>query len=334
LLGQAIESVRRQSIPGIETVVVDDGSDEPVADRIRNLDGHIVCARQNNSGLNAARNLGLKMAQGNFIALLDDDDLWLPFKTEIQLAVLDRFPEVSFVFSDFIIFDEGGIKSDKGLSTYNYPPATWALDLECSISAREKGLPLPPDGQDYRLLVGRFYRQLLHGPYVLPSTALVRRTAIKVDSPFPVDNIHCGDWQFFAKLARSSSCAFLTLATAMNRSHGDSVRLTRKSPIVRIRDRISLIEQVWKSDAIFISEHGSEVSKVEVEQLKRLALLCIFENRPGEAIEWLDRWRRLPSAGSGIKWWLLNFAARFPLASHIVRLVRKIMGWMRGLDVT
>ena len=96
LLGQAIDSVRRQTIPGIEIVVVDDGSDESVADKIQKFDSSILFARQENLGLNAARNLGLKMARGDYIALLDDDDLWLPFKTEFQLAVMDRFPEVCF----------------------------------------------------------------------------------------------------------------------------------------------------------------------------------------------------------------------------------------------
>ena len=279
--------------------------------RFKNCDSSIFFARQENLGLNAARNLGLKMARGDLIALLDDDDLWLPFKTELQIAVMDRFPEVSFVFSDFTIFDESGIKADKGLYTYNNSPAAWVFDQGYNISALEMSLPLPPDGHDYRILIGKFYRQLLHGPYVLPSTALIRRTAIQEEAPFPVDNIHCGDWQFFAKLAKNGSCAFLTLATAMNRSHGDSVRLTRKSPIIRIRDRISLIEQVWKSDAAFMREHNSEVSKVEAEQLKSLSLMCLLENRKEEAIEWLERWRRLPSGSKDIKRMASQFCRTF-----------------------
>ena len=118
------------------------------------------------------------------------------------------------------------------------------------------------------------------------------------------------------------------LATAMNRSHEDDIRLTRKSPIVRTRDRLKLIEKVWKSDDTFMREHGSEVRKVETEQLKTLVLMCIFENRRLEAIEYLERWRRLPLALSDINWWLLNVIVRFPLSSQFLRFIRQFKRWI------
>jgi glycosyltransferase involved in cell wall biosynthesis len=326
LLCQAIESVRSQTVQGIEIVVVDDGSDVPVADKIQNIGSQIFLACQKNSGLNTARNIGLRIAHGDFIALLDDDDLWLPFKTELQLNVLKRFHEAAFVFSDFAIFDENGVKAPQGLSTWCSFPESWKYGLEFNGSALELGLPLPPDGSDYRVYFGRIYHELLFDPLVLPSTALIRRTVIQEDAPFPADNIHCGDWQFFAKLSRNFPCVYISLATTLNRSHGDAVRLTRKSPIIRIRDRISLIEQVWKSDDAFMCAHCSEVKRVEAEQLKRLSLMCLLENRKTEAIEYLDRCKRLPSASMDIKWWILNLAARFP---HIpfafaLRILRRI----------
>jgi glycosyltransferase involved in cell wall biosynthesis len=330
LLAQAIESVCNQSVPGIEIVVVDDGSIDGTEERIRSFGGRIRFVRQKHAGLNAARNSGLKIAKGDFIALLDDDDLWLPFKTELQLAVMDRFPEVAFTFSDFSIFDEKGIKASRGLATWNSFPRSWKVGPVFNRSAREIGLPLVPDGSDYEVWLGRLYHELLYDPYVLPSTALVRRTAFEGDTPFPVSNIHCGDWQFFAELSRSHFCAFMSLPTTLNRSHGDGVRLTRKSPMIRTRDRISLIDQVWKADAAFMGEHGSEVSRVEAEHLKKLALMCLFENRRAEAIEWLERWRRLPSGSKDIKRWLFNFAAYFPLTPHSLRLLRRIKGWIRS----
>ena len=324
LLREAIESVRRQTIQDIEIVVVDDGSDESVSDRISAHGGKMRFARQENRGLNAARNVGLGMACGDFIALLDDDDLWLPFKTELQLAVMDRFPEAAFVFSDFTIFDEKGIKALKGLSTWNDFPASWRVGLEYSQSGREMGLPSAPDGEDYRIFLGKIYHPLLYEPYVLPSTALVRRRAIQGDAPFPEDNIHCGDWQFFAELTRNAPCVFVSLPTAMNRSHGDAVRLTRKSPRIRTLDRLKMISQVWRSDREFMAMHGAEVYGAEREVLQRLALLCVTEGRRDEAIEYLERWRRLPSGRLGMRGRLLFLAAHIPGGSRLAQLIGRM----------
>ena len=324
LLKEAIESVRRQTIENIEIVVVDDGSDDPVEVGIKTIDPSVIYLRQKNLGLNAARNFGLSEASGDFIALLDDDDLWLPFKTEIQSAVMERFPNISFTFSDFAIFDENGIKTENGLSTYNVSPEMWTFQNEYTISAFEIGLPLPPDGQNYRVIIGSLYYQLLHGPYVLPSTTLVRRSTIDEGAPFPENNIHCGDWQFFAKLTRESSCAFLTLATAMNRSHGDSVRLTRKSPLIRANDRLDLISDVWRKDNEFMGVHGNEVDLVEGMQLYKLVLMCLFENKRKEALQYLERWRRLPSTIFGLKGWLLNLVILIPFSSYIFQLMRHV----------
>jgi protein-tyrosine-phosphatase/glycosyltransferase involved in cell wall biosynthesis len=324
LLVQAIESVRRQSVAGIEIVVVDDGSERPVEPAIPTHDELLRVLRQENRGLNAARNVGLAAARGEFIALLDDDDLWLPWKTEIQVAAMRRFPEAAFIFSDFTIFDAQGIKAQRGLTTWNDFPASWQIGRQSDGSARDMGLPLPSDGSDYRVMIGNIYRQSLHEPYVLPSTALVRRAAISGSAPFPAYNTHCGDWQFFALLAQSASCIFLTVPTAMNRSHDDAVRLTRKSPLIRMRDRLNLINDVWRSDKKFMDAHGVEVEKVEGELFSKMALFCLFEDRLQEARDYLSRWRSLPSATLGAKGLVLLLAAHLPWGPMLLRWLREM----------
>ncbi len=328
LLVQAVDSVHMQSMKDMEIIVVDDGSNVPVVEKIppsSNL--HII--RQENSGLNAARNSGLKVAQGDFIALLDDDDLWFPYKTEIQLAVMERYPEVSFVFSDFTVFNYEGVKADSGLSVLYDFPSSVVANWDHIIPAQEMGFPLPPNGRDYRILIGSLYQQLLYGPYVLPSTAICRREAIQRKDPFPEHNIHCGDWRFFTELTRNAPCAFVALPTAMNRSHDDAVRLTRKSPIVRMLDRLDLIDDVWRADAEFMQFHGEEVDRVESGLLYKIAIMCLLENRRKEALGFLNRWRRLPSAPLGFKGGLLSLAARIPFGSTVLRLMREAKSWGR-----
>ena len=96
-VARAIESVLQQTHGRVECVVVDDGSTddtsavlEPFRDRIRAIS-------QPNSGLSAARNTGIQAASGQFIALLDADDYWLPRKIELQVSLLAERPDVGAV---------------------------------------------------------------------------------------------------------------------------------------------------------------------------------------------------------------------------------------------
>lgn len=87
----AIESALLQSHPPLEVIVVDDASPEDVQGALGKLSGlgRVRYVRQvRNMGANAARNRGVALAKGRFIAFLDDDDIWLPKKTELQLMAL------------------------------------------------------------------------------------------------------------------------------------------------------------------------------------------------------------------------------------------------------
>lgn len=108
-LHQAIASVLAQSFTNFEILVVDDGStDDTVEILARFDDPRIKCIHQENLGRSAARNRGLAQACGEYIALLDDDDLFLPDKLSIQVAYLDSHEEVGLVAGGAEIIDEDG----------------------------------------------------------------------------------------------------------------------------------------------------------------------------------------------------------------------------------
>ncbi|OQW95893.1 MAG: hypothetical protein BWK79_00835 [Beggiatoa sp. IS2] len=107
LINTAITSVLQQTYSNIEIIVVDDGSDEPL--KLDITDSRVKCLRLEPSrGSSAARNVGLRAAQGEFLSLLDDDDYYYPDKTEKQLNYLQTHPEVDLVFSRVLVVEDTG----------------------------------------------------------------------------------------------------------------------------------------------------------------------------------------------------------------------------------
>lgn len=93
LVCRAIDSVLDQSYRAYELIVVDDGSTDATADRLASYGDRITVIKQANRGVSAARNAGIQAASGEFIALLDSDDVWLPQKLERQLAFFKANPK-------------------------------------------------------------------------------------------------------------------------------------------------------------------------------------------------------------------------------------------------
>jgi glycosyltransferase involved in cell wall biosynthesis len=87
---EAVESALGQTYAHIEVIVVDDGSKDDTLARLKQYGDRLHVIVQPNKGPAAARNVGIAAAQGEFIAFLDSDDLWLPEKTERQVDLLER----------------------------------------------------------------------------------------------------------------------------------------------------------------------------------------------------------------------------------------------------
>lgn len=98
---QTIDSVLHQSVSPLEIIVVDDGSTDCTSDLIKShYNSEIVrCVHQENSGAGAARNFGISLAKGDFIAFLDSDDIWRPQKLEHFFDALAHDPDIGFYYT-------------------------------------------------------------------------------------------------------------------------------------------------------------------------------------------------------------------------------------------
>jgi GT2 family glycosyltransferase len=92
-LKTAIDSVLAQTHDAIETIVINDGSTDHTPDILAGYGDSIQVVSQENRGVSAARNLGIKHSRGQYIALLDSDDAWTPDKISCQIDFFDQHPE-------------------------------------------------------------------------------------------------------------------------------------------------------------------------------------------------------------------------------------------------
>jgi glycosyltransferase involved in cell wall biosynthesis len=117
-LPEAVESVYRQTVSDWELLLIDDGSDDggealalEIAGRDPNRVRVLLPAPSSANGASAARNRGLRIARGEYIAFLDADDIWLPDKLERQRNLLAKAPKAAMTFARVRYFfdnpDEG-----------------------------------------------------------------------------------------------------------------------------------------------------------------------------------------------------------------------------------
>lgn len=95
-LGEAIESILKQSYRRVEIIVADDGSTDGTASIAARYGEQVRYLRQANAGTAAARNLGVRVAKGEFFAFLDADDVWPSDKLDRQMARFQAHPELDF----------------------------------------------------------------------------------------------------------------------------------------------------------------------------------------------------------------------------------------------
>lgn len=146
-------------------LVVDDGSSEDLA-YVERLDPRISLLRQQNEGLTAARNAGIRATSASLIAFLDADDLWLPRKLELQVELMAASDPV-LCSTDFEIIDGNGTRIGPGYG------GAWS------------------------------FADLLEGCGLCVSTVMVRRSALDSVGLFDLQYRQAQDWDLWLRLAKT-----------------------------------------------------------------------------------------------------------------------------------
>lgn len=107
-LAECIRSVLNQTYKNIEIIVVDDGSTDNTQEIIECFHGQIIYLYKRNGGVSSARNAGILKASGDYLALIDADDLWVPEKIAEQVEYLERRQNLAMVVTDVQYIDENG----------------------------------------------------------------------------------------------------------------------------------------------------------------------------------------------------------------------------------
>lgn len=271
MLADTVNSVLRQTHTAYEIIVVDDGStdDTPAVlsrfgDRIR------VLHHPRNLGAGAARNHALDVAQGDAVAFLDSDDVWLDFKLDLQVRVLQALRGVAFLCTEFFIKTENGTLVPRGSRTWSAVAPRWEHIYARHVTASDLGLS-GAGGRNFDVWLGPLYRSLLHEIFILPTTAIVRRAALKPGVRFAEHVPVFEDWEFFARLANANEAAFVDIETAVNTGHREPGRLTLCSSATKASHRLAMIERVWKADRAFEETHHAEIVDVQRDLLLELA---------------------------------------------------------------
>ena len=208
LLKLTVQSVLAQSVRPIEVIVVDDGSTDHTSAICETFAPPVRYIRQKNSGVAAARNTGIRAAQGELIAFCDSDDLWMPNKLELQLAAMDA-TGAGWSITDFAIINpEGKRVVGRGFGrAFPIFPET-GVTAERHFGSWLDTRKLTTGSESMSMYTGDAFGMMFLGNVVIPSTSIVSREVIKRAGWFDESFAVAEDTEYFHRVA---ACAQLTI---------------------------------------------------------------------------------------------------------------------------
>jgi glycosyltransferase involved in cell wall biosynthesis len=288
-LQEAIQSVLAQTYEHWELFLVDDGSTDrstqiasQYADQYRDKVIYLEHPDHENRGKGVSRNLGMRWAQGEYIAFLDADDIWLPNKLEEQVAILAIYPEAGMLYGDTLYW-----------YSWTGTPEDFAKDFIPKLGVKPNTPFFPPT----------LLPLYLRGKAAVPCTCsvLVKRKVIErvggFDESSPEISNFYEDQALYAKICLTSPVLAANTCWDKYRQRS-SARKEDIAAIMRKDQDARLFFLYWLDE--YMTQCGIE--DIETRQALRKELWLI------QKINWLPPSRKFQSRIRWIKKWLLRLA--------------------------
>jgi len=188
---ETIQSVLDQTYNNLEIMVVDDGSTDDTSLIVKSItDQRITYIQQKNAGVSPARNHGITVSKGDYIAFLDHDDVWLPCKLEKQLSLFEQNPKVALIYSDAFIINENNFIMGK----YSHK---------------------------IKFFRGRIFKELFSSCFITILTVVIKKSVFLEVGPFLPYKI-CEDYDLLLKCAAKYPIDYIDEPLAKYRVHGSN----------------------------------------------------------------------------------------------------------------
>jgi len=209
-LKAAVDSALAQDYEEIEIIVIDDGSTDTTQDLLGGYGNKIQVLTQQNSGVSAARNLGIKFSHGEFIALLDSDDAWEPDKISCQIDFFESHPDALICQTEEIWIRKGKRVNPK---VKHQKPS------------------------------GMIFEPSLHLCLVSPSAVMIRKKLFKLKGGFNEDFPVCEDYDLWLRISADYPIFLIDKpCTIKHGGHEDQLSAHHSQDKYRIASIVSLIQ--------------------------------------------------------------------------------------------
>ncbi len=274
LLAEAIDSVLQQTYPNWELIIWDDGSTDATPSLAgKHADPRIRWYGDINRGKCHALNRSLAKARGEFVAILDDDDIWRPDKLRRQVESMVRHPHIDVLFTNF-----ENLHLANGVLSVSF-------EANKSVMAQLRTAHL---GENVHFIKDGLWAGLLPLNIILPSATLVRKAACDANGPFNAELRSSEDLEYWFRMALAGArFAYLDEVLALRRkSAGSLSNQGEVSLLGNIRALGCCLEQAQTTGREDVVRVVKKATGVAWEQLVRFYLA---QGRPTRA---LDAFRR------------------------------------------